>query len=142
MPEPETQNQTPAALPAAPKEPLVLKKQFDVALVDPLNPAIEHWPRMRVTVDVASTSDLTADQKAPPNGPDGKPVQESSEGEAKRLAFLVADIERQRAIAAYNATWKVEGGHLRYDVAPVQEGSPTPELTKAWQDHLKHISGR
>ncbi len=106
-------------------------RSFDVALVDPHNPAVEHWPRVRVTVDAATVDDLTAEQKAPPPG------GESAEAEAKRLNFLAADIERKRAIAAYNAAIGLTDSHCRYDVVPAA-GDP-PELTKAWADHIAHI---
>jgi hypothetical protein len=111
-------------------------KAFDVALVDPHNPAVEHWPRVRVTIEAASVDDLSAEQKAPPKG------GESAAAETKRLAFLVAEIERQRAIEAYNDFYKLSDSHLRYDVVEARPGATPPAaLSQEWIDHLAHIHG-
>jgi hypothetical protein len=114
----------------------ILPKSFDVALVDPHNPAVDHWPRVRVTVEAASVDDLTVDQRRPPSG------GESAEAETKRLTFLVAEIERGRAVTAYNEVVGLTDSHLRYDVAPVPDGSEPPNLSEAWEKHLAHIRGR
>lgn len=106
-------------------------KSFDVALVDPANPAIEHFPRRRVTISAATVEDLTPIQKAPPAG------GESAEAETKRLAYLVADLERQRAIAAYNAAMRLDGSMLRYDVVPA--AGAAPQLPSEWVEHLRNI---
>ena len=116
-----------ASQPAAAPTP----KAFDVALVDPANPAIEHWPRRRVTIAAATLDDLPADSKKPPPG------GESTEAETKRLAWLLADIERQRAIAAYNAAMRLDGSMLRYDVVPA--AGDAPQLPAAWIEHLRTI---
>lgn len=108
-----------------------LSKSFDVALVDPANPAIEHFPRRRVTIAAATVDDLPADAKQPP------PKGESVEAEAKRLVHLVADVERQRAIAAYNAAMRIDGSMLRYDVVPAS--GDAPRLPAEWTEHLKNI---
>jgi hypothetical protein len=110
------------------------EKSFDVALVDPGNPAIVHFPRRRVTIAAATVEDLTPAQKAPPPG------GESAQAETKRLAYLVADLERQRAIAAYNADMRIDGSMLRYDVVPASGNAP--ELPAAWIEHLKFVSGQ
>lgn len=106
-------------------------KAFDVALVDPANPAIEHWPRRRVTISAATLDDLPeASRKPPPGG-------ESQEAETKRLGWLLADIERQRAIAAYNAAMRLDGSMLRYDVVPA--AGDAPQLPARWIEHLRNI---
>jgi hypothetical protein len=110
------------------------EKAFDVALVDPGNPAIVHFPRRRVTIAAATVDDLPADSKKPP------PQGESVEAETKRLAYLVADIERQRAIAGYNAAMRIDGSMLRYDVVPAR--GDAPQLPTAWIEHLKNIGVR
>ncbi|HEV3343005.1 MAG TPA: hypothetical protein VG125_21705 [Pirellulales bacterium] len=113
------------------------KKSFDVALVDPHNPAVEHWPRARVTVGAASVDDLPVAARQPPPG------GESAEAEAKRLAFLVSEIERGRAIAAYDGMYGLTttaSPMLRYDVVPAS-GAP-PQLSQEWADHLGHIRGK
>jgi hypothetical protein len=122
----------PNSAPAAAAPPAPTRKSFDVALVDPHNPAVEHWPRYRVTVDAATLDDLTADQKAPPPG------GESAEAEARRLAFLVSEIERKRAITAYNDVMGLTDSHLRYDVAAAKDGSEPPKLSKEWASYLQH----
>ena len=117
-----------------PKSPIENRKSYDVALVDPANPAIVHFPRRRVTIDAATVDDLTPAQKAPPsNG-------ESAEAETKRLAYLVKEIERQRAIAAYNTAMRLTGSMLRYDVVPAT--GDAPQLPAEWVEHLKNIGAR
>ena len=101
------------------------QKSFDVALVDPHDPAVEHWPRARVTIDAASVDDLPAATRQPPAG------GESADAEAKRLAFLIREIERGRAIAAYDAMYGLTttaSPMLRYDVGE-SAGDP-PKLSK------------
>lgn len=112
------------------------EKHFDVALVDPHNPIVEHWPRSRVTIEAATVDDLTAEQKAPPAG------GESAEGEAKRLAFAVSEIERKRAIASYNELWKLTMSDLRYDVVATDGSSPVDAWSQAWSDYHDHLHGR
>ena len=109
------------------------QESYDVALVDPANPAIEHFPRRRVTIVAASLEDLTDLQKQPPPG------GESAEAEKKRLAYLVRSIERQRAIDAYNALMRLDGSMLRYDVVPAC--GDAPQLTAEWIKHLRNIEG-
>lgn len=112
------------------------QKSFDVALVDPQSPSVEHWPRARVTVDAATIDDLTAEQRAPPPG------GESADAETKRLAFLVAEIERKRAIVAYDAMYgltTVEKPMLRYDVVDAHPDSPAPVEPEEWATHRENI---
>lgn len=142
MPEQEQENQTVKTSAALPVSPLPaapapatgpLKKSFDVALVDPHDPNIEHFPRVRVTIDAATLTDLTDQQKQPPAS------GESADAETKRLAFFISEIDRKRAIDAYNQRMGLTGSDLRYDVVPAKDGSTAPTLPKLWIDHLKNI---
>jgi hypothetical protein len=125
MPEQEQKNPATTATPApAPSAAPAPTKQFDVALIDPHDPSILHWPRMRVTIDAASVADLAGEQqKKPP----------------KEQAFLVGEIERQRAIVAYNQAMGLTSSMLRYDVVPAKEESAAPELPERWMKHLKNV---
>lgn len=98
-----------------------VQKQFDVALVDPSNPAIEHYPRVRVTVDVDSATAGDVDAIA---------VGKKS---------LITDFERQQAIAAYNRIFGLTRSDLRYDIVPAATGSAAPAMPEVWAKHLKEI---
>jgi hypothetical protein len=135
MPDKKQDNQA-AAAPAASAR---LQKQFDVALVDPHDPTILHWPRHRVTVDVAELADLAAEETAPRDG-------ESSEARGKRLDFALAEIERERAIFAYSESFGLshlppEKRQLRYDVVPAEKSGEPPVLSEAWQSHTHPEKG-
>ena len=89
-----------------------------------------------MTVDAATIDDLTAEQRAPPPG------GESADAETKRLAFLVAEIERKRAIVAYDAMYgltTVEKPMLRYDVVDAHPDSPAPVEPEEWATHRENI---
>ncbi len=112
-----------------------LQKQFDVALVDPHDPNVMHWPRSRVTVTARSVADLSAAAKNPPAG------GESAEQEAKRLTALVAELERDQAIAAYNQMYGLTDSAkpmLRYDVVAAADGA-APVEPPAWTRHRKNV---
>lgn len=135
MPEQETKNPPaasaiPVAAPAASAQPA--RKQFDVALVDPHNPTIEHWPRTRVTIEAASVADLPEGERLPQ-------ADESAASCEKRILFSLAEVERNRAITAYNKFFGLTDSHLRYDLVPAAPGSAAPTMPPAWMRHLKAV---
>lgn len=87
---PDTITQATAAPSAKPP-----KKSFDVAIVDPLDHTIEHWPRIRVTVDADSPLDQPASKR-----------------------------ERDLAIAAYNPQVGLTKTDLPYDVRLANGSAP------------------
>lgn len=93
-----------------------VQKQFDVALVDPHNPLIECYPRVRVTIE--ATDEGVVDEKKPP---------------------LISDTERKLAIAAYNKILGLTSSDLRYDIVAAAPGSSPPMLPPEWAKHLKSI---
>lgn len=115
MSEETTQAKNPTVAPAP------AKKQFDVALVDPSNPVIEHYPRVRVTVDADSAAVGGVDAIAAGKKP------------------LITDSDRQQAIIVYNKIFGLTRSDLRYDIVPAMPSSSPPAMPEAWTKHLKAI---
>lgn len=128
MSEETTQAKNPTVAPAP------AKKQFDVALVDPSNPAIEHYPRVRVTVDADSAAVGGVNEAA-----GGVGDNSSAANLVAGKKPLITDSDRQQVIIVYNKIFGLTRSDLRYDIVPAMPSSSPPAMPEAWTKHLKAI---